>query len=821
MDLDIWDIKSRFSEQTSAWCGMASMTGTGFFSEVSGSTCGDTNDFRLRDPNLKRHSSSSCLAPEASTPSLPTSPRPQLRAAQDAGSFGQMEMWQRLQDAHRHLDIQLDRLTTRNSELSANITATQLFDMKHRQLSEAMRALEQEKQGDEVSISEKSQQCGTLHEKILQLEKDVLQMRSALNRGSSDEPLKGIPDHLGRTLLMSHEHSSRQERQTAETELHQLREALRNAEARAKTQEEERCQALQKLQTSKEQQKVLLNQVEEMKQRLSQVKQSHSQVQEQLSEANNKISQACLEKAILSTQVLKLEDDLKAKWTGPGNDKGLLIKEKAGLHKAQVLPELQSKQQNSQACEPIQKIQKSKALTEVNETLARQLEMMKQKLDTAQCQLQEVTAKGVIERQQIADLEAERSQLMREKEELGKLKEDHHDELTETQEKCCQLRKSVDILELEKLTLQDQCQHLARKVHEKEEKLQGLEEEHWKQDAVRVQSTDDLKAMVGHWTEKWQKVALTLKSTQEELEELKRKEFHLATETEKIKAESQKDKQELEKLLQYNINMETKLTRAKVELDTCKEELELERSKNQELGHRYTDESTGGEASLWTQNKQTMTDGSSQSPLLWEPPSDSHSSQNKASQLEDEKPSVEFKKDKSVCPVSSSLQTEQQRRMVAEQLKDLFKERHGKDLEHADSTTALNVASSPQDRTPTPPAVKSAVDRSSWQQGSGLMPVFEEDEDEESSGAAEEVSALKEEVSGGLKAENEKLLQVTQKNHSPIQDCAPASDAVLEPVRGSDETDPPLDTALSLYPDGIFLAEPVNICSPDEDEDEC
>lgn len=46
--------------------------------------------------------------------------------------------------------------------------------------------------------------------------------------------------------------SSIQERQKVDTELCKLREALRDAEARAKTQEEERNQAIQKLQTSTE-----------------------------------------------------------------------------------------------------------------------------------------------------------------------------------------------------------------------------------------------------------------------------------------------------------------------------------------------------------------------------------------------------------------------------------------------------------------------------------------------------------------------------------------------------------------------------------------
>lgn len=77
-------------------------------------------------------------------------------------------------------------------------------------------------------------------------------------------------------------------------------------------------------------------------------------------------------------------------------------------------------------------------------------------------------------------------------------------------------------LELEKEKLQDRCQRLEVEVLEKREKLHLQEEEHRKQDAVRVQSSEELKATASHWAEKWQNVALTLKSTQEELEEHKR-----------------------------------------------------------------------------------------------------------------------------------------------------------------------------------------------------------------------------------------------------------------------------------------------------------
>lgn len=79
----------------------------------------------------------------------------------------------------------------------------------------------------------------------------------------------------------------------------------------------------------------------------------------------------------------------------------------------------------------------------------------------------------------------------------------------------------MEVLQLEKQNLQDQCLCLEAKLLEKEEKLLLQEEEYHKQDAVRVQNIEELKAVASHWTEKWQKAALALETTHKDLEELK------------------------------------------------------------------------------------------------------------------------------------------------------------------------------------------------------------------------------------------------------------------------------------------------------------
>ncbi|AWP08257.1 Hypothetical protein SMAX5B_009879 [Scophthalmus maximus] len=903
-DLDMWDDKSHFTAQTSAWYGMTNVSGSGFLSKISTSTSGSTDGFRQNDPGLKKWQSLSHLAPEGATRPFPPTPGAELRAAQGDSSFRPTEVVHWLQDAQERIDTQLDRLRARDARLSYNITTAQLLDMKHK-LSGAMSTLGQEKEAAEFSKFDKNLQRRELHEKVLRLEKDLLQMRSTLDRESNDRPTEKTPGSLSRTLTACQEDLNRQEKQKVDTELCKLREALKEAEARAKSQEDERNQALQQLQTSTETQRTLLSQIEEMNRRLSHTVSNHYGVQEQLSEANNKISQACLEKAILSTQVLKLEDEmkeLKANMPVALSDRDHPIQNKAELHQRLQVLELQLERMppGSQGCEihdqlvtleshnnkqdqeTVLMTKESKALSKVNEMLTCELEMIKQKLDTSQSQLQELTAERAVNTEQIRGLEAERSELIRQKEELlSKMKEGGH----EMKEKCCQLREFVEVLESEKQKLQDRCLRLEAKVLENEEKLLLLGEEYQKEDAVRVQNIEGLKAVASHWTEKWQKVALTLQLTQEELEDLRRNNF--------------RNERESDSLL-------------RVELDACKQELDLERCRRQALLHRYKDE--GGEA-VRTQDKETVTD-LSESSLLWPTLSHSHSSQNKSPQVcirscevqrlkeklaerekqltekEDALKSLERLRDtekteaetrdsalelklmkkasedsegRADASTTDLLKTEleesrrranqlQQEKTLAVQklqtlnqlypLKSLFKEREGNEAGKTDNTSAAAQTGtvSPQDWSPAPKAARTTVDRWSWQQGPGLMPVFEEDEEssdlpggeEEPAGEAHAEGNLHDqghqmstEISNQREAKHENLLQAIR-SKQPIQDLHTAEEKVTD---ASPDIEVPIVVhcadvcdmqrrSTSLYPDGIFLAELVDICSPDEGEEE-
>nr|XP_004567762.2 cingulin isoform X4 [Maylandia zebra] len=786
-DLDMWDTKSRFTGQTSAWCGVASVSGSGFLSKVSTSAGGS----RQNDPGLRRWQSLSHLGPESPTRSLGA----ELRAARDGSSFRQTEVVHWLQEAHERLESQLDWLKTRDM-LSYNATIAQLPG----RLPQMMKGLEDEKKAAVSAENEKSRQCRELCEKVLNLEKDLLHMRSALDRGSIDQSTERAPGSLNRTLP---------EKQKVDTEMLELREALKEAETKAKILEEERNKALQQLQASIEMQRTLLSQIEETHKKLSHTAQDHSELQKELSEANNKISQACLEKAILSTQVLKLEDnikEIKSKLTEALCDKDHLIQEKTNLlHRVQVL-EMQT--HNKQQQKDVVVKEDSKALREENEKIRGELEMIKKRLEISHHELQELTDEKIINTKQVTDLEVQCSQLIREKEELQSEIKGRREEM---QEKCCEHRESVEVLELENQKLRNQCLRLEGEVFEKEKR----EEEYRKQDVVKVQTIEELKAVASHWTEKWQKVALTLQSTQEELEELKKNSRNkggcdslLRDELEKLELERSRSQARLHrdkdegkgeggqipdkgtetclsessllwdseshpnKFLQVSIQssevqrLKQKLADKENELSEKEHALKtLERLREMEKNEAKI-KISALELKLM---KKLPEDGQDQGSILTDIfirdseeipgkvnqilPSSKLQTQRQFYEVEDGKPSVQGQRGKTVCPLN--VDTEQQRRLVTEQLKSLFKEREGKEAQQGDS----NGASSPQDWTPTVKLVRAAVDRRNWQQASGLMPVFEEDEEEINGCPAEEEE---EEGEAGEETHDESLLDQKQ-----------------------------------------------------------
>ncbi|XP_072291900.1 uncharacterized protein [Eucyclogobius newberryi] len=643
MDMDMWD--SNLTAQSSAWCGTATVSGSGFLSKVNTSSSGGAGSFRQTDPGLRKWQSLSHLPPNASPRSFSPLPQSDLRSGRGQSPFRQTGVMQWLQEAQERMDSQMGLLRTEHRPYSAN-----LLDMKP------------------------------------------------------------------------------SERQT-DTELFKLKQTLREAESRAKRQEEECEQTIQKLQTATEAQKTLLSQTTKLNQRLTQNLQNHSELQDQLREANNKISQACLEKATLSTQVLKLEStvhELNIKLQAAQHEIDDLIQENADLKEKVNIAELQLdktiKSTNgldhtgTEDQETTTLKQDSAALKQMNEDLSNKLEEIKQMLKKRQIEVQELTTEKASKSQQLEGLETEYAALS------SRIQTGGQERVEELEEQMNQLRESSRTLKCENQTQKDHCLYLETAVFEKEQQLKLQEEKYRRIDAGRVQHIEELNVMVSHWTEKWQKAALTSQSAEAELEELRRK-----------------NKTESESYL-------------RLELNACKQELELVKSRSQALLIRKNKD---GVNPVQTHDREAMTDSHILSSHL-----DFQSHQNKQLdikttgcdedvqdcknaqiidplkvtlkerkkteiQLEQERTQALQDQAKNEVPFTEersnvNLNTEQQRRLVNEQLKSLFNEREENGM--------MTGERSAQDLLCTRSAQH---DRWSWHQGSGLMPVFEEEEPED------------------------------------------------------------------------------------------
>ncbi|XP_051741024.1 myosin-10 [Ctenopharyngodon idella] len=228
-------------------------------------------------------------------------------------------------------------------------------------------------------------------------------------------------------------------------------------------------------------------------------------------------------------------------------DKDRLVQEKAELHQRiqtldlQLQREQRSKQGfNEQVCELHSEISQAKSqankqkmetmlmkeellsIKELNEKLSSDLTKAKQRLQVTLNQLHELEAQKLIQTNQIAALETERLQLIGEKEELRKTFDDGlHEKIRELGDKCCQHREPQGNFEQENQTLQIKCQDLEKKVQILEAEYKQKEEGHQCMRVEFEREKEELRKVAAHWNERWLDVAMTLCSTQAELDELK------------------------------------------------------------------------------------------------------------------------------------------------------------------------------------------------------------------------------------------------------------------------------------------------------------
>ncbi|XP_035250896.1 paramyosin-like isoform X2 [Anguilla anguilla] len=642
--LDMWDKKAPLRAQSSVWSSKEGMPGGGLYYTHKASSPGSDTEVSLRtSQGARRWQSLSRLAPEGAPRSLSPSPGAELRAALMESGARRAELIQRLREAQERLDSQTDLLKARDTQLHHSQTSTQLLELRQKQLADAVSSLEQEKETAELCRFEESRRRGELQDKVLQLELDMLKMRSTLERKACAQhtpPLTLTPlgsatysSPLSKTLPSTQEDFSKQRRRQMERELREAREALRDAQESLQSLDEEKDQALQELHSAKESQLAVQTQVEEAKQRLNSAMRTQSELQDQLSEARSHLGQTGLERDLLSSKVLRIEDcleDVKLKLSTAMADKDRLMQEKVELHQRVQSLELQLERAQhgregytDQVCElhgelvdtksHVNRLEQEKVqmkeelvtLKELHKTGSTELGEARQRLEAVLGQLHELEAEKVIHTNQIVALETERSQLIGEKEELVSSQE----EVTELRKSCHKLRESQNSLLLENQELQSKCQAQEAgifgkeaELRQKEAQLQQREEDHAQTEADMAQEVEEQRRVGSHWKERWQETAVALRTAQDQLEDARRQHSaemsqlrqeaaQLAQELEKVQREAQSSQEQMQAMLQQKADMEAELNRVKkeggalvkVELDACRQQLDLEKNRSQAL----------------------------------------------------------------------------------------------------------------------------------------------------------------------------------------------------------------------------------------------
>ncbi|XP_036433722.1 myosin-11 [Colossoma macropomum] len=634
-EFDLWG-NALFKSRSSAWSCMG-LSGSGHRSKISTSSVGSQCGMKQSESaGLRRWQSASRLAPEGAPQAL-SSQGVELRAALEESSTRRAELVQKLREAHGRLDAQTDLLKAKETQLLHSQSTTQLLELKHKQLTKALSALEEEKEAAQLSRFEESRRRSELQEKVnmvVQLEMDLLKIKSSLGRRNSDQSSTSQTNpQLNKTMPVTKDDFLREGQKQTGKEMKKLKEALKEAEERAETLEAERDHALKQFYSSKEGHHKTLNQADELKQKLSTSMQAQSKLQEQLSESRSRLGQLELEKDLLSTKALRLEDnleDLKVKLSAALADKDRLVQEKADLHQRTQSLKLQLQRAQlgregftEQVCELHSELTQAKSeasrqqqstllmkeelhsAKEVNEKLSADLAAATERLQVTLKQLHELEAEKLIHTNQIAALETERLQLIGEKEELiDVFDQGNQEELRELRERCYQLRELKETLEHEKQDLQTHSQGLEKKVQNMEAEFGCKEEELQRMEVELEKEKEELKKVAAHWNERWLDVAMTLQSTQVQLEETKKQQQHtealreeasgMASMVEMLETQLKDSQDQIQSLLEQKTHLETELCRVKkeagalerVELDACRQQLDLERSRSQSLQQR-------------------------------------------------------------------------------------------------------------------------------------------------------------------------------------------------------------------------------------------
>ncbi|XP_074822074.1 uncharacterized protein LOC141995112 isoform X6 [Natator depressus] len=375
-------------------------------------------------------------------------------------------------------------------KLELNRVKFELLSIKQKQMESSLTQLEKEKSWLDLSRYEDQKQRGDLQEKILNLEMEVVKAKSCLSRMSC----RSVSPSPSQRLSVEKEELNR--------EMTALQETLSGYKEHMKVLEAERDEMTQQLNSAKEGQQLAFSQTNEANQRVTDSLQATKALHKEIGRLQGAYNSTSWEKVELHQQVQDLTLQLEHAQRSQEGFNGQV----SDLHLELVNAKAQANRQDQ---EKILMKEELVTLRQVNEKLSSELSQSHQRLETSLGQLHHLEAEKKILTNRIQALETERMQLLGEQEALkSEMQRDaggQGNDVAALQTTCEGLRASQSLLQAEKKALQARCMELEAVLWHKQEELCG-------QLAEQQQVSQ-------HWKDRWNQVAVALKTKEEELEQ--------------------------------------------------------------------------------------------------------------------------------------------------------------------------------------------------------------------------------------------------------------------------------------------------------------
>ncbi|TRY90907.1 hypothetical protein DNTS_024684 [Danionella cerebrum] len=269
-DLELWVSGSLFKD----WVGISNVEQCGLSSIIPS----------LRDElqvvsslGSQNHKSTSSLGRVSSVTRLAPEGAPQSLSAEDA------------------------ELRTTLEEDLVHGQSKRLTDLLERKGMQLCQALEEDREALELNRFQESRQRGQLHDKVLQLELDILKIRSNLGTWSTSSNCRTSP--------LTEDRSHREQEQAGK-EIKKLREALRKAEERMDDLEFEKDRALSRLQSFEEENAELLQNIQTLDLQMQKDQKSIQGFSQQTCELHSELAQAKNQASKHKMMRILVEDEL-------------------------------------------------------------------------------------------------------------------------------------------------------------------------------------------------------------------------------------------------------------------------------------------------------------------------------------------------------------------------------------------------------------------------------------------------------------------------------------------------------------------------------